>query len=299
MLNATDFSYAPLYANKPLQKYVVKCLEALTARSDIYKYYQNYLTRKDDTRNVWDQLVEETGVAVEYDPDKLAAIPKTGPVIVVANHPFGVIDGIVINYLVSCIREDYKVLTNSVLSLTPEVEPYLIKINFDQTRQAIKDNLAARKQALEILNNGGCIVAFPAGRVMTTQNMFSKQAYDADWQPFVGKLIQASRATVVPMFFEGQNSRLFQAMSHISLLVRVSLFLHEFKRHIKKGVIPVRIGDPIPYDALSHLNDRTALIRYLQNETFSLGGIDHSQVSLQKPKWVKEFASRPFAAAET
>ena len=136
---------------------------------------------------------------------------------VVANHPYGVLDGIVISWLVSKVRSDFVVLTNAVLMRAPEVQGFILPIDFSETEEARKTNLASRAAARAQLEKGGVVVVFPAGAVSTAPDKLGrKPAVDGRWQPFVSQLIQRSKAAVVPVWFGGQNSRLFQIASHVS-----------------------------------------------------------------------------------
>ena len=162
---------------------------------------------------------------VDYDEARLRAIPAVGPVVIVANHPFGVLDGIVSSHLVAKVRPDFKVLTNSLLCRARELEPYLLPIDFAQTPAALATNLRSRADALSWLCAGGALVVFPGGAVATAERMFARHAVDPAWKLFTAKAIRRARATVVPVFFEGQNSRLFQLASHVSLTLRLSLLL--------------------------------------------------------------------------
>src|SRR5271165_4880787 len=156
----------------------------------------------------WQAAVRSLALDVRYDAHALAAMPKTGPVVVVANHPYGVLDGIVISWLVSKVRSDFVVLTNAVLMRAPEVHGFILPIDFSETEEAQRVNLASRAAARAQLDRGGVVVVFPAGAVSTAPDKLGrKPAVDARWQPFVSQLIQRSKALVVPVWFGGQNSR--------------------------------------------------------------------------------------------
>jgi putative hemolysin len=203
----------------------------------------------------------------------LNAIPKTGALVVVANHPYGVLDGLIINQLMSNVRTDFKVLTNGVLCKAPEANANLLPIDFDETEDALKTNLQTRKAAREILKNGGCIVVFPAGGVSSTPTWRDKVAQDTEWQPFIGSLIHRSKADVLPIFFEGQNSRLFQVIGAISLTARTALYFKELADRIGSRV-GVAIGDTIPYHSLEKFPEKRDLLKHLRQETYRLGGMD-------------------------
>jgi putative hemolysin len=190
---------------------------------------------------------------------------------VVANHPYGVLDGLVISWLVSKARRDFCVLTNAVLMRAPEAQDYILPIDFAGTEGAQRTNLASRAAARAQLERGGVVVVFPAGAVSTAPDRLGrKPAVDAPWQPFVAQLIQRAGATVVPIWFGGQNSRLFQIASHFSATLRVSLIFHEVRSRIG-ATLPVVIGAPIPFEALAHIRDRQALADDLRARAYALG----------------------------
>ena len=198
----------------------------------------------------WQAAVRSLALDVRYDAASLAAIPRTGPVVVVANHPYGVLDGIVIAWLISKVRSDFVVLTNAVLMRAPEVQGFILPIDFSETEEAMRTNLASRAAARAQLDRGGVVVVFPAGGVSTAPDKLGrKPAIDARWQPFVSQLIQRSKAAVVPVWFGGQNSRLFQIASHLSLTLRLSLIFHEVRNsHRRVSARRHRRADPVRRD---------------------------------------------------
>jgi putative hemolysin len=114
------------------------------------------------------------------------------------------------------------------------------------------------------------VVVFPAGAVSTAPDKLGlKPAVDWRWQPFVSQLVQRSKATVVPVWFSGQNSRLFQIASHVSYTLRISLIFHEVRSRIGTA-LPVMIGAPIPYADLAAIKDRQALADHLRDRVYAL-----------------------------
>ena len=208
---------------------------------------------------------------VQFDPARLARIPRTGPVVIVANHPYGVLDGIVLSWLVQQVRGDFFVLTNAVLLRAPEVRDFVLPVDFAPTPEATQTNLESRAKARDHLAKGGCIVVFPAGGVSTAPDRLGRRpAIDAPWQPFTAQMIQRAKATVVPVCFSGQNSRLFQIASHLSLTFRLSLIFREVRNRIGTS-LPVAIGEPIPFARLAHIKDRVELSTQLMHLTYALG----------------------------
>jgi putative hemolysin len=230
--------------------------------------------------------VRSLALDVRYDAADLARIPKAGPVVIVANHPYGVLDGIVISWLVEKIRSDFVVLTNAVLMRAHEVRDFILPIDFSGTEEAIAMNLKTRSAARAQLDRGGAVVVFPAGAVSTAPDRLGRlPAVDARWQPFVGQLIQRARATVVPIWFGGQNGRLFQIASHVSATLRLSLIFHEVKARIGT-VLPVAVGAPIAFESIGHIKDRQALADELRERTYALA--THVSLPLAKPHPAKK-----------
>lgn len=273
MLDASSFTYASP-DHHPLQRLFIRTIETFTGRLKIWQLYDSY-TREDPlTRdNFWDAALKKLAVNVDYDPQALANIPKTGALVVVSNHPYGVLDGLIITQLMKRVRPDFKVLTNSVLCKAPEASGDLLPIDFTESGEALATNLVTRKTAREILKAGGCIVVFPAGGVSTIPTWKDKIAQDTAWQPFIAQLIHQGRADVVPLFFEGQNSRLFQLVSLFSATLRLALIFKEVNDKIGAH-IRVRIGNTIPFSDIESMKDRGDLCHFLRAQTYKLGGMD-------------------------
>jgi putative hemolysin len=263
------FSYATA-SDPPLKRGVIRLVERATGQPQLKKMYLDNQRHPRPNESFWEAAVRRLALDVRYDADALEAFPKTGPVVVVANHPYGVLDGIVISWLISKVRTDFVVLTNAILMRAPEVSAFILPVDFSETDEALKTNLATRAAARARLEKGGVVVVFPAGAVSTTPDMLGlKPAVDWRWQPFVSQLIQRSKAAVVPIWFSGQNSRLFQIASHLSYTLRISLIFHEVKSRIG-ATLPVAVGAPIPYAELASIKDRQALADTLRDRVYAL-----------------------------
>lgn len=261
------FSYAS--AEDPrFRRLLIRAIERMTGQPHLKRLYEKHREEKRPGESFWAAAIRSLELKVVYNEAGLAGLPKSGPLVLVANHPFGVLDGLVISYLACKVRDDFRVLTNSVLYRAEEIRPYLLPIDFTESKEALNTNLKSRAEAKAHLQRGGCLVVFPAGGASTAPKPWSRRAVDAEWKTFTGRLITQARAPVVPVYFAGQNSRLFQIASHISLTLRLSLFFKEV--HDKIGSeIRVRIGDVIPFDQLANL-DRKAFMAYLRTATYAL-----------------------------
>jgi putative hemolysin len=174
----------------------------------------------------------------------LASIPKEGGVLLVANHPFGVADGLALGWLATQLRKDVRILTHSSLCRVPEFEPYLLPVDFAETPEARRRTATMRRRATDALEAGAAVVIFPGGSVATSNRPFSQPAAELPWHPFVARLALTDGTRVVPVFFHGQNSLLFQLASHVSYALRVAMLFGETRRRIGDD-IPMTVGTPI------------------------------------------------------
>lgn len=262
------FSYSSPEDSR-MKRAVIQGIEKATGQPYLRRLYETNRHGLAPGESFWDMAVRCLQLRLIYDAQRLRAIPQAGPVVVVANHPFGVLDGLVIANLIYQVRTDFRVLTNALLYRAPEIRPFLLPIDFAETREAMEINLDSRRKAREmLLREAGCVVVFPAGAVSTARRPFGR-AIDSAWKPFTADLIQRARATVIPVFFEGQNSWLFQAASLMSQTLRLSLLFNEVRNKIGTDV-PVRIGTPIPYADLAGMTDRRVLVDHLRQVTYAL-----------------------------
>jgi putative hemolysin len=201
-------------------------------------------------------------IDLAYDSARLAQWPAEGPLVVVCNHPFGVIDGLSVCHLVSRRRGDFRILLNSVLNCLDEVRPYVLPVDFEETKAALAVNMQSRAAALAHVKAGGSVIVFPAGGISTTGRLFARKAEDAPWKTFVARLVREGRATVAPVFIPGQNSRFFQIASHVSMDLRLALMFRETRRLMGRR-IEARLREVLPFERLASL-DRAALTHCLR-----------------------------------
>ena len=268
-MSEPDFSYADP-AMPPAQRGLIRLVEAATGQRQLRRLYLHNRRHGVEGESFFAAAVRSLRLDVRFDRAALAAMPPTGPVVVVANHPYGVLDGIVISWLVGQVRSDFLVLTNAVLLRAPEIAAHVLPIDFAPTEEATRTNVASRAAARRHLDAGGCVVVFPAGGISTAPDRLGRErATDAPWQPFTAQLVQRCRATVVPVCFEGQNSRVFQIASHLSPVLRLSLIFCEVRSRIGTAML-VAVGRPVPFAALPACSDRQALADHLRALTYGL-----------------------------
>jgi putative hemolysin len=264
-----DLSYASPCDSR-LTRALIHVIEATTGQLELKRLYNTYQTELRGTVDFWEAAMRLMRLSVDYDAAKLDALPRTGPLVIVANHPFGLIDGLLIGHLANRVRRDFKVLTNSRLyPPDAEIRSYILPIDFDPTPTAQATNLESRAAARRHIKSGGCIIVFPAGGVATTPSFFARKAVDFEWKPFTARLVHEAKADVVPIFFPGQNSRMFQIASHVGMTARMAYLLHEVANKIG-GSFSAVIGDVLPYETMREMRDPRVLCRYLRGKTEAL-----------------------------
>jgi putative hemolysin len=264
------------YANErdpKLKRWFIRSIEGFSGRdrfTRLYEIWRNDIVGKTDRvfGKMLDLIHVDLKVEGTWPPENI----PDGPIVIVANHPFGIGDGIAVLALAEQLGRPFRVLINNELLKVPEMAPYSLPVSFEETKEALALNMQTRHEALRLLKEGVTVVIFPAGGVATAKKGFGR-AEDLPWKMFPAKLIQAAKANVVPVFFEGQNGRLFHLASKISLTLRVSLLIREFRR-LSGSTIRARVGVMIPWEELSTHADRKDLLARLFGAVFSMAPVE-------------------------
>ncbi len=251
---------------------VIRTLENATGRLGLIKRARGYEDELAIGANFWEVMAERYGLTLDIVGGSLKNIPKTGPLLTVANHPYGILDGLMMGHILSQTRGDFRILANDVFDRAEELRRVILPISFDETREGMAVNLKTRKTALDYMQQGGAIGIFPGGTVSTAAKPFGA-VYDPVWRNFTAKLVAKSDAAVVPIYFDGRNSRLFQLASHAHPTLRLALLINEFKRHVDKPVRVV-IGEPIAQTELDkYRHSPKAMMDFLRRATYELSSI--------------------------
>jgi len=257
-----------------LKRWIIHTIEGLSGREKflpLYRYWRDHVVPKSahpygDVLNLVDVKMQVSNTGAPWPP----LVAQDMPLVMIANHPFGIGDGIAILAMAEQLGRPFKVLINNQLLRIPEIRPYSLPIDFDETRAAQQMNLATRKEALRLLAAGTTIIVFPAGGVATAKSMFGR-AVDLPWKLFAARMIQTSKASVLPIWFEGQNGPLFHLASRFSLTLRLSLLVSEFRR-FAGSTLRVTIGPVIPFADLKYGADRKLLTEELHAMVHNLAG---------------------------
>ncbi|NEY91067.1 acyltransferase [Rhodobacteraceae bacterium KMS-5] len=263
-------SYAGTFKN-PVKANAIRTLEWLTAKVTLLRLIRSFeKSGAPFGAPFWPKAIRHMGIRIDTPPEEIARIPKTGAVVVVANHPSGLVDGMIMAEMVNRVRSDFKILTRSLLTGIPEVEEFMIPVPFPHEDNARELGLQMRDETMRHLKAGGVIILFPAGKVAMSEGWWGP-AIEAEWNVFTHKIVRSSGATIVPMFFAGQNSRTFLIANKLSDTLRQGLLLYEIKRALFKPQRPF-IGEPIPASELAKWEGNPrGFLAWLRQHTLDLG----------------------------
>lgn len=267
--NGYNFSYSSS-EDGWIKRLIITTVENYTGKPELQRIYNELHDNNPDPWKVWKEILDKLNITMDYDAEQLKKVPERGPVIFVANHPFGIVDGAIFLHLVSSVRKDYFLLINKVLAKEPILKGHLLPVDFSGNESALQCNLNTKAETTIRLNNGEALIIFPSGAVATRPRLsWNGKAEEWPWRRFICSRIHETKCTVVPIYFHGENSNWFHWVSKFSMNLRLGLLLYEVMN--KRGkTIRTEIGDPITYKEMENYTDRQALIEFLKKRTFDL-----------------------------
>ncbi len=265
---------------KKIVKGVELPLEKLTYLDYLAHAYEEALGEEIDSKDFIDLALKKLSISFTLPDEELNRIPKKGPVVVVANHPFGGIEGLLLIHLLQKIRPDSKILANFILGRIKEIKNHFIFVDPFGTKSSTRKNTQPLRDAIEYLDQGGLIATFPSGTVSHFQWKL-RQVSDPEWNKNIARIVRRSEASVVPLYFEGHNGLLFQCAGLIHPLLRTALLPRELANKANKK-LSIKIGSVIPWDRLKEFQSDDEVIGYLRLRTYILGSSEHDTKLLKK-----------------
>jgi len=292
------------------KRWTMRAIEDLSGRRRLLPIYHVWRTKvAGKSPRMMNDLLDMIGTRLDINAAGdgggwPVAVPAGAPLVIDANHPFGIGDGIAVLALAEQLERPYRILANSDFLKVPEIRHLALPIDFSETRDAVKTNLASRSLARRLLREGVTIVVFPAGGVATAEQPAGK-AEELPWKAFTARLIQQAEAAVLPVYFEGKNSPLFHLVSRYSLTVRLALMVSELRNFVG-ATVPVHVGAVVPFADLACKTDRQGLTAELYAQVHQLApAARHLPLAALQPRPLEARRRYPWdpprrrAAAET
>lgn len=250
-----------------------RATERVTGLHTLDTYYQQ-LPKNLETKEFLRQTLDVLNIQYSISAGQLDNIPKTGPLVVVANHPLGAVEGVILAELLLKVRPDVQVLANQFLKRLPELAPLFISVDVFEGKNAVKANMKALRQGLQHLENDGLLLVFPAGEVSTFDEQ--GQINDKAWSRSAAKLIKRSKADALAMHINGQNSKHFYLAGKVHPYLRTAMLGREM---LNKGQqnIGISIGEVINHKELASLATEQQMVDYLRLNTYLLAPHPHYQ----------------------
>lgn len=250
----------------PLKSPIVSAIMKFAKINKVNSLYNK--VKDKEGQDFFDSLLAELNVKYLAFQEDLAKIPKTGPFILVANHPLGALDGIIMCKILSEIRPDFKVMGNFLLTNIKPMAPYVISVNPFQNRKEIYSSMSGMREALKHLEEGKCLGIFPAGEVSNKNNEFN-EIQDKEWEETILKLIKKAKVPVVPMYFHAKNSKLFYNVSKIHPDLQTLMIPSEMLNKREKP-IKIRIGKPVTQKVLGEYETPKDLGKFLRKKVYMM-----------------------------
>ena len=274
-----------------LQKLKLSALAPIIAKAlklnKVNTIYANHAT-EEGTAFI-DSILNELNIQYEFNEEELKNIPLNEPFIVVANHPYGGIDGLILLKLLAGVRPEFKVMANYLLQQIPPLKNYFVSVNPFETSAKTGMNISGIKKSLRLLDEGIPIGIFPAGEVSALK-LNTLRISDKMWNPVVAKMIMKAKVKVLPVYFSGHNSLAFNLLGLVHPALRTAKLPSELLN--KKEKIKIRIGKPVSIKTINEFADPNDLLRFLRAKTYAL----ESSLEVESKKFLRLRLQKPINA---
>ncbi|MTI19371.1 glycerol acyltransferase [Rhodobacteraceae bacterium RKSG542] len=248
----------------------IGALERVTGRDRMVSVYNDWKQNSFGKKHlVWNDLLKALSLNLDISGANWERSEVTGqPRVLIANHPYGLADGVAVLALAEKLGRPFRILINDQLLKVPEVRPYALPVQFSRSEEAVKHNAWMKEEAHRLLREGTTIIIFPGGGVATAKQPFGV-AQELPWRTFAAQLARSEGACVLPVRFHGQNSWVFQAASKLSMTFRLALLVWEFRRSMGR-TMKVSLGEPITPDACARYGNDKALTEFVKKRVLEL-----------------------------
>lgn len=245
----------------------------------VYRFAERIL-RLDGLNSVYDDVahtsaedfsaatLERVGVDFGASDEDMARIPETGGFIVVANHPYGGLEGLILPALIGRRRKDIKIIANEMLGRMPQMHELSIFVDAFDSEEAKRKNLRAVREALGWVRRGGCLIMFPSGTV-SHWHWRDRSVIDPGWTTRLAKIVRHAKVPVIPAYFPGHNGLAFQLAGLMHPRLRTAL-LPRMALNKRGRRLEMLIGNAVPFARLQAMEDDVELVRYLRLRTYWL-----------------------------
>lgn len=258
-----------------LERAFINLVEMMGGRTTLVKLYDQWRAQWPlSGMSLWSSALYWLGVSLRMSGEPWPPpLRRDDRLVIIANHPYGLLDGIAICALAEKLGRPFRILAHSQLMRVPELTPYFLPIDFNETEDAVRNNIEARRRALAALQAGETIVIFPAGGVSTAPLRLPLKRFaradDLPWKNFAYRLIRSAEATVLPLYFVGQNGPMFHAASRVSMAWRIALLIGELNKRRGKP-LEVRVGRPISWPEMAAIPAAALAMRELRRRVYAL-----------------------------
>ncbi len=254
-------------SRRALFRLIEGTLNRVLSLTEVNRLYSQSLILPHEQETYFPTILRTLAIDYEVSDEDREKIPKYGPLIVVANHPFGAVDGLILGDIMTRARPDVRVLGNRILARIPELRSWIIPVDPNARPDSARANIGSMRTVIRWLREGSALGAFPSGTVSHLR--LGNGVSDPAWHPNIAALVRLTGATVVPVFFEGQNSMVFQLAGLLHPAFRTVLLPSEIVKR-QHSTVRVRIGRPIGQEKTDRYPEDETLIQYLRFKTYAL-----------------------------
>ena len=280
--------------SRSILSFLLPSIEKLFSIDTVNQHYAQYyekIVNCKDPRLAFETVLEVVKVKYAIDPMDLEKIPPEGPLVVVANHPFGGIEGVILAAILMKIRSDVKVLGNYLLKRVAGIDESIISVDPFEGKHAAAANLKGLKETIRWVKKGGALLTFPSGEV-SSFHFRKRRVVDPAWSPHVGGIVRRTGASVLPIYLPGKNSPVFQMLGILHPRLRTAMLPRELMNKKGRRIVPL-VGNVIPSRRLKRFDSDEAVINYLRLSTYFLKNRENDRRGVSTQTMIPGIVEKP------